>query len=337
MTKSKSTQRDQRSSGGAPPFAAYLLPLFFLLVPLLTACNSSPAPTSNHTIHNTTLAAENGSNTYSTGPTDMLIRTFYGGGNLGTLDYSPVISIYGDGSFILGPGLQMRHGKLDANALQQLLRMLVDRDALLHLSQQVFYDVPDQNATILQLALNNKHYEFVHGPFGALGESTGAMHEYHRLGQALTSITEAIQGPTTPYSSRAMALLVHQDVSPDLGQPVLNWNVRSFTLNQLAVYECGVQPPDLTGPNADTGCLTFTKPHYAYLPDEQELRSIKTLLNGYLQGEFIENNLYYRVALRPLLPDELPQKVVAMLGNQELSYSGVTLYSGIVPSPPATP
>jgi hypothetical protein len=331
------TKSSQRGSGGAQPYAAYLLALFFLLALMLTGCNSSPPPSSNRTTPHATLAANDGPITYSASPGDVLIRTFYGGGNLGTLDYSPVISIYGDGTFILGPGLQMRQGKLAANALQQLLRSLVDGDALLHLGQQVFYDVPDQNATILQISLNNKRYEFVHGPYGALGESAQAMNDYRRLGRAITSITEAIQGPTAAYNSKAMALLVHQDFSPDLAQSVLTWNLRNFTLNQLAAYECGVVPPDQTGPNGDTGCLTFTKPRYAYLPDGQELQRIKTLLKGNLQGEFVENNVYYRVALRPLLPDELLQKVVAMLGNQELSSTGVTLYSGSVPQPSATP
>ncbi len=335
--KSKSIRQNKVTSSRTHAIASCLLLLFFLLVPLLAACNSSPAPASNNTSHSTTLADNNGTITYSTSPSDVIIRTFYGGGNLGTLDYSPVISIYGDGTFILGPGLQMRQGKLDTNALQQLLHTLVDSDALLNLSQRGFYDVPDQNATILQLTLNNKHYEFVYGPFGALQESAQDMNEYHRLEQALTSITEAIQGTSYPYSSQAMVLLVHQDFSPDMNQPILSWTLRDFTLYQLAAYECGLVSPDLTGPNADTGCLTFTIPRYAYLPNGQEMRAIKTLLKGAQQGEFFENDLYYRVSLRPLLPDELPQKVVAMLGSQELTYTGVALYSGPVPRPPTAP
>jgi hypothetical protein len=335
QVKSKSTRRMHATSPVARP-AVDLLLLFLLLVPLLAAClGKSPLAATHNTSYNTTLASNNGPITYSTNPDDVLIRTFYGGGNLGTLDYSPVISIYGDGTFVLGPGLQMRQGRLATNALQQLLHTLEDSDALLNLSQQVFYDVPDQNATILELALNNKHVEFVYGSFGALHESAQAMNEYRRLEQALTSITRAIQGPTSPYNSRAMTLLVRQDFSPDLSQPLLNWSLKNFTLNQLAIYECGVVPQDQTGPNAATGCLLFTKPRHTYLPGGAELQSIKSLLNGHLQGEFIENNLYFSLALRPLLPDELSSRVVAILGSQELTYSGVTLYSGTLPQPPA--
>ena len=45
----------------------------------------------------------------------------------------------------------MRWGKLDTNALQQLLHTLVDTDGLLSLNRRQFYDVPDQNATLLEL------------------------------------------------------------------------------------------------------------------------------------------------------------------------------------------
>jgi hypothetical protein len=332
--KRKSTQSVRLTRGGSPPGAAILL----LLVPLLlAACSASSSPSSPSTSHDATLAGNNGQITYSTSPADLLIRTFYGGGNLGTLNYSPVISIYGDGTFVLGPGLQMRQGRLTAHALQQLLQTLVNDDALLKLSQREFYDVPDQNATILQLILDHRQYAYIYGPFGALQENSSALREYHRLARALTSIATAIKGPTSAYSSRAMALLVHQDYSPDLTQPLLDWNLQAFSLFQIATYECGAVPQDLTGPNIDTGCLTFTAPHKAYLPGEQELQSIKDLLKGAQQGEFSENNLYYRVALRPLLPDELAQGLVAMLGSQELTYAGVKLYRGSVPHYPPTP
>jgi hypothetical protein len=43
------------------------------------------------------------------------------------------------------------------------------------------------------------------------------------------------------------------------------------------------------------------------------------------------------VTLRPLLPDELPQRVVAMLGSKELIYTGVALSSGAVPQPTPLP
>jgi hypothetical protein len=317
--------------------APCLLLLFFLLGPLLAACNTTSSTPSNKTNNNTTLSSNNGPITYSADPTNVLIRTFYGGGNLGTLDYSPVVSIYGDGTFILGPGLQMRTGKFDAGALQQLLHTLVDNDTLLNLNHRQFYDVPDQNATILELTLNNKHYEFVYGPFGALQESSQDLSDYHHLEQALSAITEAIKGPTHPYTSQSMTLLVRQDFSPDLTQNIPSWKLREFSLYQLAAYECGLTPPDQTGPNADTGCLTFTKPRYAYLPTAQQLQTIKVLLNGAQEGEFYEQNLYFHVTLRPLLPDELPQKVVAMLGSKELTYTGVALSSGAVPQPTPLP
>ncbi|MFL5691697.1 MAG: hypothetical protein ACJ795_07815 [Ktedonobacteraceae bacterium] len=320
---------------------SYLVPclllLFFLLGPLLAACNTTSSTPSNKTNNTTTLSSNNGPITYSADPTNVLIRTFYGGGNLGTLDYSPVVSIYGDGTFILGPGLQMRTGKFDAGALQQLLHTLVDNDTLLNLNHRQFYDVPDQNATILELTLNNKHYEFVYGPFGALQESSQDLSDYHHLEQALSAITEAIKGPTHPYTSQSMTLLVRQDFSPDLTQNIPSWKLREFSLYQLAAYECGLTPPDQTGPNADTGCLTFTKPRYAYLPTAQQLQTIKVLLNGAQEGEFYEQNLYFHVTLRPLLPDELPQKVVAMLGSKELTYTGVALSSGAVPQPTPLP
>src|SRR6516164_1447487 len=135
---------------------SYRFPLFMLclLIMPLAACNSNPNASS---VNNTkqTLSTGSGSTiTYSTDPRDVLIRTFFGGGKLGTMEMSPEISIYGNGTYILGPGLQMRQGYLSTNALQQLLNKLVDTYGLLRLSRQQFYDVPDQNATVLQVMLN---------------------------------------------------------------------------------------------------------------------------------------------------------------------------------------
>ena len=90
----------------------------------------------------------------------------------------------------------MRQGKLDADSLQQLLHTLVDTDGLLGITQTQFYDVPDQNATFLQLTLNNKHYEFLYGKFGMLQESAQDLDGYHRLDKALTAITDALAGST---------------------------------------------------------------------------------------------------------------------------------------------
>ena len=311
---------------------------FPFIAALLSACDSSFFSSTSTSSH-TTLPTNNGPITYSTSPSDVLVRTFYGGGNMGALALSPQVSIYGDGTYILGPGYQMRWGKLDTGALQQLLHTLVDTGGLLGLSRQQFYDVPDQNATLLQLTLNNKHYEFLYGKFGTLQESAQDIDEYHHLGKALTAITEALNGPTHPYTSTSMALLVHQDFSPDLSQTIPNWSLRDFSLDQVATFECGVTPPDETGPDADTGCLSFTIPFYAYLPTPQQLQTLKTLLHGRQQGEFYEPNLglYYMVVLRPLLPDEVSQKTLAMLGSQQLSYTCVPLHSGTIPTPVPTP
>ena len=321
-------------------YTVLLLNMLCLIAILLPACSSSFLTSSSSANNGSfTFPTNNGPITYSTNAGDVVIRTFYGGGNLGTLAFSPEISIYGDGTYILGPGYAMREGKLNSDSLQQLLHALVDSDGLLSLTRQVFYDLPDQNATFLQLMLNNKHYQYVYGQFGALSESAQDVDEYHHLGKALAAISTALQGPTHPYTSRFMALLVHQDFSPDLTQNIPDWSLPAFSLHQLATYECGVLPVDQTGPNADTGCLTFTAPQYAYLPTLQQLQSIKLLLHGQTRGEFYEpsSGFYYTVVLRPLLPDELPQKTLAMLGSSDLSYMGVPLHSGTIPTPIATP
>ena len=317
--------------------AALFLALCCLCSVVLASCDLSSFTSSNSSNGKTTLPTNNGSITYSTRPSDVLIRTFYGGGNTGTLELSPDVSIYGDGTYILGPGLQMREGNLDTATLQQLIHTLIDTNGLLNFSRQVFNDVSDQNATFLQLTLNNKQYAYQYGKFGTLQESAQDMDEYHKLDQALTTITNTLNGPTRTYTNSAMVVLVHQDFSPDLTQTIPTWTLRNFSLYQLAAYECGVTPVDQTGPNADTGCLTYTVPQNVYLPNPLQLLSIKELLKGHQEGEFLEQGLYYRVALRPLLPDELSQKTIAMLGSQELNYSGVPLRSGVVPTPTPTP
>ncbi len=318
--------------------SALFQPVFFcILIILVTACDSG-ANTSSTNSAKQTLSISSGSTiTYSTKPQDVLIRTFYGGGKLGTFEISPEISIYGDGSYILGPGLQMQQGKLQAAALQQLLNKLVDTYGLLTLNRQRFYDIPDQNATMLQLMLNDKEYTYLYGPYGIMQESAQDKSEYERLGKALTSITEALVGPTHPYTNQQMVLLVHQTFSPDLSQSIPYWSFHDFTLFQVSTFECGLIPPDLTGPNADTGCLTYTVPHTALLLNTQQLQQIKTLLHGQEQAIFLEKDAYYSVTLRPLLPDELGQKTLAMFGSQELSYTGVTLSEGPVPMVTPTP
>ena len=321
--------------------SCYLFAFVCALVMLLSACDtgSSPSATTNPGQKVSLSTNDNGTITYSTGSQDVLIRTFYGGGNLGSFEMTPNISIYGNGSYILGPGLQMQEGSLNTSALQQLLHTLVDNDGLLKLSQQQFYDVPDQNATVLQLSINGKQYEYVYGPFGNLpeSESTQALADYRHLGSALSSISNAISGPTHNYTSQNMVLLVHQDFSPDLKQHIPTWSLKDFTLYQVATFECGAIPQDITGPNADTGCLTYTVPHMAVLLSKQQSHAITALLHGQQQGDFLEQGLYYHVVLRQLLPDELPQKMLAMYGSAESNYSGVPIHEGTVPTPVATP
>ena len=316
----------------------FLLIVFSILMILLAACDSNSNASSANNKTKQTLSTSSGSIiTYTTRPEDVIIRTFYGGGKLGTFEMSPEISIYGDGTYILGPGLQMQQGRLQAGALQQLLNRLVDTYGLLRLNRQQFYDIPDQNATMLQLMLNGNHYAYLYGPFGNLQESAQDVDEYQRLGKALTSITEALVGPAHNYTSQEMALLVHQTFSPDLSQTIPYWYFQDFTLFQLASYECGPIPLDETGPNADTGCLTYTVPHTALLLNTQQLQEVMALLHAQEQGVFLEGGLYYSVVLRPLLPDEQAQKKLAMFGSQELSYAGVPLVEGSVPIPTPTP
>jgi hypothetical protein len=326
-------------TGGDPcgrPRTLIVLGIVALLL-ILTACDSASGTSNGNKVKNQSISTtNNGVITYSASPQEVLIRTFYGGGKLGSFEYSPEISIYGDGSYILGPGLQMREGQLSGDALSQLLHTLVDTDGLLKFNTKQFYDIPDQNATILQLMLNGTSYSYQYGPFGNLGESAQDMDAYHRLGAALTSITEALNGPTHPYSSNQMALLVHQDFSPDLSQTIPYWTLPDFNLYDLAVYECGVIPPDQTGPNGDTGCLTYTVPHNALLLSQVQQQTIISLLNGQQQGVFLDLRQYYSVTLRPLLPDEIVQKTLAMLGSAELNYSGVPLQAGPVPVPTPT-
>jgi hypothetical protein len=320
----------------SPHVACYLLTVLCLLSMTLVACASPTASPSGSNKHHS-LSTNSGPITYSTSPDDVLVRTFRGGGNMGTLETSPEISIYGDGAYILGPGVYMQQGRLNSNELDRLLHTLVDTYRLLGLNRQQFYDLPDQNATLLQLTLNGKHYEYLYGQFGNLQESARDMDEYHRLGNALASIAQALSGPLQTYNGTSMALLVHQVFNPDLTQTIPSWTFPDFTLEQIAAYECGFTPHDETGPNADSGCLTFTVPHAAQLLTTQQLQQISLLLKGNRQGVFYEQGLYYTVAIRPLLPDELPTRMLAMFGSRELSYITVPLHKGAVPITTPTP
>ncbi|HLX41100.1 MAG TPA: hypothetical protein VKR42_11250 [Ktedonobacteraceae bacterium] len=333
----KRKQGDHLPCQGVPLWS----PCFLFALLLLASCSTTgttPSSSSAKSTPHSTLSTNNGVVTYSTSPQDVIIRTFYGGGNVGTLEMSPDISIYGDGTYILGPGLQMRKGKLSSNTLQQLLHTLVDNDGLLGFQREQFYDIPDQNMTLLQLNLNGKNYAWYYGQFGFLQESTQDMNDYHALGQALATITQSISGATQQYTSTKVALLVHQDFSPDLTQQIPVWTLPDFTLDAVATYECGVTPPDQTGPNADTGCLSFTVPHFAYLLAPQQVQAIQTMLKGQQVSVFFEQDTqnYYSVVLRPLLPDELLEQTLAMYGSAELTYVGIPLHSGNIPTPTPT-
>src|SRR5260370_27655111 len=124
-----------------------LLIMLSVFVLLFTACDSITNTSSTNNAKQTFSISSGSTITYNTRPQDVLIRTFYGGGKLGTFELSPEISIYGDGTFILGPGLQMQQGRIQAAALQQLLNKLTDTYGLLKLNKHQYYDIHDQNAT----------------------------------------------------------------------------------------------------------------------------------------------------------------------------------------------
>lgn len=304
---------------------------------LFVACTTS-TPSANqsnqHTASsNITSSSPNQPITYSTSPQDVLIRTFYGGGLYGSLSFGPNISIYGDGTYILGID---RQGKLSSNALQHLLHTMIDTYGLLNLHQQQFVDIQDQNATFLELTLNGRRAEFMYGSFGNQPESTQAMDEYSRLEKALKAITETLSGSTQPYTSTSVALLAHQTFSPNLTKTVPEWSLSDFTLAQVAAYECGPIPTDETSRNAETGCLNYIIPKNALLLTESQMKTIRAQLQGQQLGTFSEQGLYYVVFLRPLLPDELPNKRLAMFGSAQGGFQGVPLLEGKVPPVPAS-
>ncbi|HZU00018.1 MAG TPA: hypothetical protein VFA10_10170 [Ktedonobacteraceae bacterium] len=304
---------------------------------LLVACTSSPPSTNPSSQHNSSSNITSNSPiqpiTYSTHPHDVLIRTFYGGGLYGSLSFGPNISIYGDGTYLLGID---RQGKLSTKDLQQLLYRIVDTYGLLNFHQRQFADIQDQDATFLELALNGKQIEFMYGSFGNQPESTQAMDEYHRLEKALKAITEALHGPTQPYRGTSVALLARQTFSPDLTKTIPQWSLPDFSLSQVAVYECGVIPTDETSRNAEIGCLNYTIPKNALLLTESQLKAIKAQLQNQQQGTFSERGIYYSVFLRPLLPDELINKTLAMFGSAQGGFQGVTLLVGKVPPAPTS-
>ncbi len=312
--------------------------LLCLLTLLLAACEWSTTSTSPK--KNTVQTDSGNPVTYSLLPQDVLLRLFYGGGKISTLEMTPEISIYGDGTFIIGPGLQLKRGSLSNDALQNLLHTLTSTDNLLQLHKQVFDDIPDQNSTLLQVALNTQEYQFLYGPFGNLQESTQDMQEYQQLGNAISAIKKAITGPLTTYTSSKIALLVYQTYLADYNyaqnQTVPIWPLNDIDLSNAAIYECGTIPQDQTGPNADNGCLTYTVPKAAYLLNNDDLTQIKSALLGQQQGMFLQNTSHYVVILRPLLPDEIAQNQLAMYGSNAQTYAPIPLQSGAIPTPTPT-
>lgn len=271
--------------------------------------------------------------TYGTASTDVLIRTFYGGGLQGTLNLSPQISVYGDGTYILGLN---REGRLDTDKLQQLLNTLVDSYGLLAFKRQQFFDIPDQNATFLDLTINGKHEELMYGAFGSQPANAEDKDEFQRLGKALDTLKNTLVGPFTAYQGKDFALLARQMFSPDPNQTIPDWPLKDFTLAQAATLECGLIPADNDSTNPETACLKFVIPSQAILLTPAQVQTIKAALKG--QGVFFEEGLYYTVMLRPLLPDELPDKTLAMFGSQQVKFTGVPLHAGTVPPvPTATP
>lgn len=285
------------------------------------------------------LSNSNGGNTsaqsvtYSTKTQDVLLRTFYGGGSYGSLQLSPSISLYGDGTYIFGVS---KLGKLGDNGVQTLLHTITDTNGLLNFKRQQFSDIQDQNATFLQVTLNGKTQEFMYGSFGNQQESTQDMDEYHRLERVLTTITETLNGPTQPYKSNDVIALVH--LTSSAAQQTLTWPLSDFSLAQAAAFECGLQPKDETSKNPDTGCLKFLIPHNAILLNAAQAQALRGQLpaqQGSLQqGVFTDGDFNYIVALRPLLPDELLSKSVAMLGSAQSNIVDVPLLNGQVPPVP---
>jgi hypothetical protein len=267
--------------------------------------------------------------TYSTNAQNVVIRTYYGGGHYGTLPLGPQLSVYGDGTYVIGLEKQ---GKLDGDALQKLLSTLIGTDGLLSFKRQQFSDVADQNSTFLELNLNGKHTELVYSNFGSRAESTQDLDEYQRLGKALTTLNETLNSPTQAYTTNRYALLVHETTTPDRTQPIQTFSLQDFTLEQVAKFECGPNKDERpTSGNPIGPCLQYTRPLGALILQDNQLQTIKTLLGGRQEGQLLQQGLYYDVRLRPLLPDELLTKKLAMLGSLQLTYEDIPLVEGTPP------
>jgi hypothetical protein len=298
---------------------------FALLLSLtLSSCWIDQTPPQTATVKNSVSQI-----TYSTNAQDVIIRTYYGGGHYGTLPLGPQLSLYGDGTYVIGLEKQ---GKLGSDAIQQLLSTLVDTDGLLALKRQQFSDVPDQNSTFLELNLNGKHTELVSSNFGSRTESKQDLDEYQRLGKALTTFKESLNGSTQPYTANKYALLVHETATPDRTQPIQTFSLPDFTLAQVAKFECGPNKDDrATSGNPIGPCLQYTKPQEALILKDNQQQTIKTLLGGQQEAQCAQLGLYYNVRLRPLLPDEVSSKKLAMLGSLQFTYEDIPLVEGTPP------
>jgi len=292
----------------------FIFCLALLISLILSSCGNSQTATVKNSVSQIT---------YSTNAQDVVIRTYYGGGHYGTLPLGPQLSVYGDGTYVIGLEKQ---GKLSSDALQQLISTFVNTDGLLSLKRQNFSDVPDQNSTFLELNLNGAHTELVYSNFGSRPESAQDLDEYKRLGQALTTLNESLNGPTQAYTTNKYALLVHETALPDRTQPIQTFFLPDFTLAQVANFECGTDKDvRATSANPIGPCLQYTIPLGALILADNQLQTIKTLLGGQQAGQLAQLGLYYDVRLRPLLPDEVSTKKLAMLGSLQLSYQDIPL------------
>lgn len=338
LKKSWKTCQVRREQGRKYKAGALLLCLLAILVASCSS-NQSQQPGANRK----TVQTDSGDTiTYSTLPQDVLIRLFFGGGKVGSLQVTPEISIYGNGTFITGSGLQLQQGTLSDDALHNLLHQLTSTDNLLKLQRQTFDDIPDQNITLLQVALNGRNYQYVYGPFENLQESSQDAQDYHLLGNAISSIRQALNGPETAYTSQNQALLVYQtsrlDFTAVQNNAILQWPISDISLFDAAAYECGLIQPDPNNPrpNLDNGCLTYTVPSVAIEVDKTEAQRVANLLHDQQQTMFLEDGYYYVVMLRSLLPDEIAQHQLAMYGSNNQTYRSVPLKTGPIPTATTT-
>jgi hypothetical protein len=302
----------------------FILCLTLLISLILSSCNEDQPSAQTATVKNAASQI-----TYSTKAQDVVIRTYYGGGHYGTLPLGPQLSLYGDGTYVIGLENQ---GKLTNDAMEKLLFTLVDTDGLLSFKRQQFSDVPDQNSTFLEVNLNGKHTELVYSNFGSRPESSQDLDEYQRLGKALTTLKESLNGMTQPYSTNKYVLLVHETATPDRTQAIQTFDLPDFTLAQAAQFECGPNKDESpTSGNPIGPCLQYTRPLGALILKDDQLQEVKTLLGGQQEGQLVQLGLYYDVRLRPLLPDELSSKKLAMLGSSQSTYQDIPLVEGKPP------